>query len=317
MGTKLNYISAADVFDGWRDDILTGTPPTFYPIGDGELSRIEIGPGLVSIFGGAPGAGKTAFTMQAGVDALRLTPTLRALVANVEMPPSVLLDRQLARLAGLPADIIRRRKLDASHGTRLDDGLATLESFVDRLAFLKPPFDLGNIAAAADEFGAGLLLLDYAQRITPPGDHGDRRNSVNALMDYLRQFADAGVAVLVVAAVGRTRDAKGRSSYDAAGLNLASFRESSELEFGADDAFILAPDAKDGELVTLRHLKSRHGEQCDIPLTFDKARQSFTPFDSTTATPKPDGKLQGALRLLWDRTAADDDETDGGNDGEF
>ena len=73
-------------FDGWKDDVLTGSPPTFYPIGSGELARIEIGPGLVTLFGGAPGAGKTAFTMQAAVDALRLTPTLRALVCNVEMP---------------------------------------------------------------------------------------------------------------------------------------------------------------------------------------------------------------------------------------
>ena len=27
-----NYNTAADVFDGWRDDVLTGSPPTFYPI---------------------------------------------------------------------------------------------------------------------------------------------------------------------------------------------------------------------------------------------------------------------------------------------
>jgi replicative DNA helicase len=311
--TKSNYTTAADVFDQWRDDLLTGTPPTFYPIGEGELSRIEIGPGLVLLVGGAPGAGKTAFTMQAVCDALRLTPTLRALVCNVEMPPGVLLDRQLARLAGIDAELVRRRRLGAEHGARLDAGLATLESFAERLAFLRPPFDLANIAAAADAHGAGLLLLDYAQRIQPPGEHGDRRNTVNALMDYLRQFADAGVAVLVVAAVGRTKDAKGRTSYAADALNLASFRESSELEFGADDAFILAPDAKDAELVTLRHLKSRHGSTQDLPLRFDKARQEFKPVDqATAATAKPDGKLQAALRLLWDRTATADDEPDEG-----
>ena len=115
---KPNYTTAADVFDRWRDNLLTGTPPTFYPIGDGELSRIEIGPGLVNLFGGAPGAGKTAFTLQAVSDALRLTPTLRAVVCNVEMPPSVLLDRTLARLAGLDLNLIRYRRLDASHGLK-------------------------------------------------------------------------------------------------------------------------------------------------------------------------------------------------------
>ena len=79
-------------------------------------------------------------------------------------------------------------------------------------------------------------------------------------MSYLRQFADAGTALIVVAAVARSKDSKGRSSYSE-GLNLASFRESSELEFGCDDAFIIARDkgkGNHGSRVVLKHLKSRH-----------------------------------------------------------
>jgi len=196
--------------------------------------------------------------MQAVIDALRLTPELRALVCNVEMAPAVLLDRQLARLSGFDLSLIRHRRLGPEHAERIDSALATLEPVVGRLAFVRPPFDLGNVAATADEFGAGLLLLDYLQRIPPPGEHADRRGAVDASMAYLRRFADAGVAVVVVAAVSRGKDGKGRSSY-AEGLGLASFRESSELEFGADDAFLLAPDPKDSGAVTLRHLESRHG----------------------------------------------------------
>ncbi len=211
---KSNYTSAADVFDGWRENVLTGTPPTFYPIGSGDLARLEIGPGLVTLFGGAPGAGKTAFTMQAVVDALRLTPTLRALVCCVEMPPAVLLDRQLARLGGIDLDTVRYRRFTSEHAGRLDGALQTLAALADRLAFVRPPFDLDNVAASADAFRADLILLDYIQRIAPPGQHVDKRTAVNATMDYLRQFADAGkMAVLVVAAVGRTKDSKGRTSY--------------------------------------------------------------------------------------------------------
>ena len=317
MTTKANYTTAADVFDGWRDDLLTGKAPTLYPCGADGLERFELGPGLVCLVGGAPGAGKTALTMQLVIDALALTPRLRAVICNVEMPPSVLLDRQLARLAGLDAKLIRNRTLDASHGSKLDAGLDALESIADRLAFVRPPFTLENTAAAADAFDAGLMVLDYAQRISPPGQHGDRRNSVNALMDYLRQFADAGLAVLVIAAVGRTKDRQGRSSYDADGLNLASFRESSELEFGADSAWLLAPDRKDAGLVTLRCLKNRHGETDDLPLRFDKARQAFTPDDAGAATEerKPDGKLLSALRSLWNSTATAGDDDERGADG--
>src|SRR5262249_15396178 len=149
------------------------------------------------------------------------------------------------------------------------------ESLAERLAFVRPPFDLANVAATADAFDARLLLLDYIQRIPPPGEHGDKRGAVNATMDYLRQFADVGVAVLVISAVGRTKDGKGRSSYSGDGLGLASFRESSELEFGCDDAFILTPDDDEGDGVTLRHLKSRHCEPRDIALTFHRRHQRF------------------------------------------
>jgi len=308
---KPNFQSAADVLHGWRDDVLSGKPPTFFPIGDGELARIEIGPGLVTLLGGAPGAGKTAFVMQAVVDALRLTPTLRAVVCNIEMPSTVLLDRQLARLSGVDLTTIRYRRLTAEHAERIDAGLATLEEVAERLAFLRPPFDLANVAATADEFDAGLIVLDYIQRIQPPGDHGDKRGSVDATMNYLRAFADAGQAVIVLSAVGRTKDSKGRSSYSGDGLNLASFRESSELEFGADDAFILTPDDKAEGEVILRHLKSRNGECRDLRMLFDKPTQRFTPLDDADpfGRTEPPGKLQAALVELWGRTnAAPDDE---------
>jgi replicative DNA helicase len=155
-----------------------------------------------------------------------------------------------------------------------------------------------------------LILLDYIQRIAPPSDRADKRGSVNATMDYLRQFADAGIAVMVVSAIGRTRDNKSRSSYSGEGLNLASFRESSELEYGADDAFLLTPD--DGDGVTLRHLKSRHGEARDIPLTFDRQRQRFAPA-SGSETPGDAATRRSALGELWRRAAtAGDDE--GGED---
>jgi hypothetical protein len=48
---------------GHDDDVLTGKPPTLYPVGAGELARLEIGPGIVWVLGGAPGAGKTALSM--------------------------------------------------------------------------------------------------------------------------------------------------------------------------------------------------------------------------------------------------------------
>ena len=124
-------------------------------------------------------------------------------------------------------------------------------------------------------------MLDYLQRIMPPGDvGGDTRLRVNATMDTLRQFAAAGCAVLALSAVGRSRDNAGRSTYAAGSMSLASFRDSGELEYGADDAFLLAPaDDADPSVVRLSHLKCRHGAQRTIDMTFDRAHQSFTLLD--------------------------------------
>ena len=95
-------------------------------------------------------------------------------------------------------------------------------------------------------------------------------------------------------------------------VTLASFRESSELEFGADDAFILVPDEDD--TVVLRHLKARHTEAKDLVLQFDRRCQRFEVAGdqrSRKARKAGRGKLQAALTALWDRTPPADESADG------
>lgn len=290
--TTAKFVTGDAAFAGWRENVLTGTGPVVFPH---TMPVPEISPGQVTLLGGAPGAGKTALVMSCVVEALRHTPALKALVANVEMPPDVLLDRQLARLSGVEAEVIRHRRFTAEHADRLDAGLATVESFADRLAFLEPPFDLANVARAADAHGADVVVLDYLQRIMPPGDVADPRLRANAVMDMLRLFAGQGCAVLALSAVGRSRDAAGRSTYAASAMSLASFRDSGELEYGADNAFLLAPiDENDKSVVRLSHLKSRHGAEHTIDLRFDRARQSFALLDDAVdarpAAPSARGK---------------------------
>lgn len=273
------FVSGADALASWRDELLSGTPPTLYPVGVGALATVQVGPQLVTLLGGAPGAGKTALAMQMVFDALRITQSLRVVVCNVEMSPGELLNRQLARIGGVDLAAIRKRQLTAEHGERIDAAMATVEPLAERMAFVRPPFTLENAAAVADEFDAGLLVLDYIQRITPPGNHDNTRSSVNATMGFLREFADAGTAVLAIAAVGRTRDQLGRSTYNADALNLASFKESGELEYGADSAYLLAP-IDNSDVVALRCLKNRNGDPQDVPLRFHRHCQRFEPVDT-------------------------------------
>ena len=270
-----NFATASQLISEWIDSLTNRQPPTRWACGLGELAFIDVRPGRVILIGGAPGAGKTVLATQLAVDGLRLNSELRTLIANVEVATSTLLDRTLARLSGVDMDVIGNRQLSPEHAERIDAGLTEIESVADRLAFLGPPFALDNVFAAADDHEAELIVLDYLQRFKGPDEHNDKRREIDSLMAHLRRMADVGAAVVVVSAVGRQRDAKGRSSYGSDALGLSSFRESSELEFGCDDAYMLGQADDKGE-ATLRHLKARHGKPRDISLRFNGRCQSFT-----------------------------------------
>jgi replicative DNA helicase len=313
------YLTGSDLLRRWRNDVLTGTGPVLYRH---AFPYPEIGPGLVTLVGGAPSSGKTALVTQMVIEMLRFQPDLRVLVANCEMFPEVLMDRQLSRLSGIDAEVVRHRRFGPEHEERLAAGLATIESVIDRLTFMESPYDIGNVAASADACQANVVILDYVQRFSVSGDDAEARVRVNEMMNYLRQFASAGIAVIVVSAVGRTRDKAGRSSYVGDGLSLASFRETSELEYGADDAVILAPvNPDEPEIVRLSHLKARHGRRVTQEFRFDGAVQSFTLLSSdagvgssasmgpasTTGATTPAATTE-ELRRLWDAQAAAEDD---------
>jgi replicative DNA helicase len=314
---RARFVAGNEVLTAWREDLRSGRGPVLY---QHMAPYPEIGPGLVTLIGGAPASGKTGLATMMGTEMLRFHPGLRVLMANCEMSPEALLNRQLARLSGVDAELIRHRRLGVEHQERIATGLATLESILDRVAFMQAPYDIGNVAATADAFGADVLVIDYIQRFSVPTEDAEARHRVNRTMDYLRQFANTGVAVIVVSAVGRTKDRAGRSSYTGAGLNLASFRETSELEYGADDALILAPvDDADPTIVRLSHLKARHGRQVTQDFHFNRSVQSFTLISGSSSTsaaaersPQIDepartvrrSSITEELRLLWESNAA-------------
>jgi replicative DNA helicase len=279
-------LSGADAFDVWQKAVLDPTPPLTWSVGP-VFDHVEIGPGRIVLVGGAPNAGKTALIMQWAFDALALNPALRVVVANVEMMPGRLLDRQLARLSGVPLTAIRRRQVVPDDAEKLGQAIMRISDVAPRLGFVRGPHTLDRIATAADLHTADLIVLDYLQRVDLPGKFNGLREKTNALMSVMRNLTDGGVGILAAAALTRSRDGKGRSSYDGKHLNLASFWESSELEYGADDVFLLCPIETSGEPGThdhvqrtmLRHAKSRDSETTDVKLEFHRRVQEFRPPD--------------------------------------
>jgi replicative DNA helicase len=281
-----------------------------WPAGDPVFEHIEVAPGRIILLAGAPGVGKSAFLGQWTMGMLTKNPSLRVLIANVEMPADVLLTRQLSRLANIPLTDIRRREVHPCDAGRFEDGVAVIRSVIDRLAFATDPHSLGSIATAGSDFNADVLCLDYLQRIAPTSKADDLRARVNQLMTELRRLADqGGVAILAAAAVSRSKDRTGKATYDGRHLSIASLRESGELEFGCDDCLILHPtdDTPNAPVrsMLLKHEKSRYGETKDVALLFHRRFQRFeidpfipeSPMSATAAPGKPATTTNG--RPIW------------------
>ncbi len=291
------FTTGADLFGSWFADVERGEPPVRFQLAD-PFTALDVRPGRLILFGGAPGSGKTAALLQVGIDLLRLNESARLLVANVEMSPALLVERVASRLAAVPLTAIADRTLTPEQLQRVRAAVASLEPVAARLAFLHAPFALEHVAAAGTAFGANVLILDYIQRFTVGDGTKDKREQLETAAAVLRRFCDAGAAVLVASAVARQKG-KGGSTYS--GLNLASFRGSSELEYGTDAAFLLVPEDKGG--ILLKCEKNRYGAVADVRTSFDPTTQTFGPsaaklsglggFDAATPAPRGGRKAKG------------------------
>lgn len=273
--------SLGSLLDSVRDALFSGRRPVEYAVANEPWGTLALRPGDVTGIAAPPGNGKTALVTQLVVDALRLHPEARCLVVNVEMTPEKLIERQISRLSGVPFSDIAARSLLAARGRPIEDALATLGAIGDRLFFMNEPYDLETTVLAIQDVQPTILVVDYVQRIECCGGTLEARIRLNNVMREARIVASAGIAVVLVSAVGRTTS-KRNGGYSSRELGLGSFRESSEIEYGLDDAYILADEEGSGEdrgigprVMVLQHVKSRNHERRDLRLEFDGAVQQF------------------------------------------
>ena len=104
------FTTGADLFGSWLSDTERGEPPIRYALPP-PFGSLDIRPGRLILFGGAPGVGKTAALLQVGIDLLRMNDSVKLLIANVEMVPALLVDRIVSRLSSVPLTAIADRTL--------------------------------------------------------------------------------------------------------------------------------------------------------------------------------------------------------------
>lgn len=277
-----NVTPLSAVLQEFSHKIFSGERPVIYPVTHEAWGTIAFRPGEVFGIAAPPGAGKTAWVTQCAIDAQRLNENVRVLIANVEMPPACLLERQVARLSGVPFARIADRDVGDHDRERIEQAMATLGAIGDRMYFMGPPFTLDHIFEAVQVVQPNVVIIDYLQRIECCEGMADVRSRLNTVMHAVRGLAQAGACVVVVSAVGRTSSKK-NGGYNAQELGLASFRESSEVEYGCDDAAVLVEEVgRTGEeeelgprIVTLKHVKSRNRQRQNLRFEFDGSIQRF------------------------------------------
>jgi replicative DNA helicase len=278
VGPK-NLVSLGRLLRELRHDLYHGKPPVEFAVAEEPWGTFAYRPGDMMVIAAPPGMGKTAFVLQTIVDALRLNEGAKCLIVNVEMSPEVLIERQISRLSAIElADITARRDL-LMKKSFIDPALATLGSIEDRLFFMGEAFTMDSVLECIAAVEPSIVVLDYLQRIECCEGVADTRQRLNMLISQARGIAAAGISVVLVSAVGRTSSKK-NGGYNGKELGLASFRESSEIEYGVDDAFVMVnsgtDDLPDGRrVVELRHVKSRNHRPVHLKFEFDGAIQRF------------------------------------------
>ena len=262
-GAGLASMLNAGVRDGFGFDPLDLT----FLAQEGEACPLNVGPGMVVLAGGAPGAGKSALVEQLGFGLVERNPDARFLIANVELSPAVLLCRQLARLTGEagrpvnPLNILKGATLP-SEQDRLSEAARRLTGTLGRVAIVPQPHRLHAITQAVERFEPSIVVMDYVQRITADPE-ADSRINAGMVMQSARAIADRGVAVIAVSALARQKGTTGSSYADA---GLASFRESAELEYGCDQGVVINTTS-DGPRLDV--VKNRYGMTGKYPSAFN------------------------------------------------
>ncbi|HBJ35829.1 MAG TPA: hypothetical protein DDZ51_13995 [Planctomycetaceae bacterium] len=271
---------ASELLDAYLARIAGGKLPQLYRLGD-ALDGIEIGPELINVIGAPPGFGKTAMASQIAFETLEHNPDSVAYLLNAEMGFDAVLRREFTRLTRIKSDYIRFGNLSVADMAMIESAALTLRQSMARLSVYEDP-SIESLNDLMDKT-PGLVVVDYLQKFAPP--EKDIRSGVGLVMSILRQLAKQGHAVLALSAT--KRDAKG--NHNSQELSLSSFKESGEVEYQADSAYVLRDDGDHNGLtfvrkVTLGHVKNRHGAKVDRELIFDMPAMRF---DAAIDEPQP------------------------------
>ncbi len=231
-------------------------------------SDFVLAPGRITIIGAPPGTGKTALASQIVFDALVENPDLRLWIANCEMGIETLLRREIARVSGVGHKRILEATFTKEEHGRILEAAEGMVSTISRVHHMIPPFDCESLHKLILEPTPGILVVDYLQKFRSADR--EARTGVDEVISVLRGLALQGWAILAMSSTARQQGGR-NGGHNHQTLSMSSFKESGEIEFNADAAYILR-DATEGQSkvrdIDLDCVKNRNGSLHKIELRF-------------------------------------------------
>lgn len=247
--------------------------PTCFPTLD-KATRGGPLSGRVIVIGGAPGAGKTTFVLQLGRHYTNEGYSVAIVAADEEGDGLIIRygQQEGCRREDLEAGVPEAREWLAERFEDLPNLILVDQEEEDA--------PLEAIAAELVRRANGkpaVLIIDSIQTVCAMGTAEARtpRDRVDYAVVALKHAAKKQ-GLLVIATSELARGAyRSKSSSDQI-EDLAAFKESGGIEYGAGTAIILRNVPKEPDLVAVSIAKNRLGEKLEFTIKIDRLRASFT-----------------------------------------
>ena len=267
-----------------------------------HLNRVYNGLGAgFHVIAAEPGAGKTTLVWQLAnqVAALAKVPVI---YVNYEQSKAELREKTLSRLTGIDTRHFRRGKLTLEDSFNKPKVLAALEQYAIEVAPYTTIIEADEntsvleiemiIQGILKKAGANscLLVVDYLQLVPHSGSLGksalNMMDKVTLSISALRRIArKLNVSVLAISSQNRAGYKK---------KNLSVFKESGNIEYGADTASVLVPSKTPGtdeyRCLDLLVMKNRNGETARIGYKFYLKTARFVEIDKSALDPEDDAE---------------------------
>lgn len=236
--------------------------------------RIYAELGDLIIMGGYPSTGKSAFALQC---AWHWAKDYKVGFFSLETSDSKLFDRQMASIAQLSMDDIKRNRIDDAGWEKVG---AMTTDIISRNLELVPAAGMSpaDVRAVTMQRGYQIIFVDYLQLLRGRGEN--RTAQVTSISIALHTLAQSmGVTVVALSQLARQGQQGGRP-------DMSALRESGQIEQDADVVMILSLEDKENRAGNriLDISKNKEGTCPNILLAFDGKHQTFSKASNPNAS---------------------------------